>query len=247
MNWLKNKLVSLLTVLITLTLVAYPFAVFYGIQYVGVQAVSLFLAVLFLLRFGFGYLSNRTASKVPNTQSSMPKAMVYISIVGFTLSILAGITSSFQLLQYHPVVINIIMFTVFVHSLIKPPSIIERLARFSLLIKGDGSELPPSAIIYTRKVTIVWSVFFILNASIAIYTCIWGSVALWTLYNGLIAYLLMGTLFAVEFVIRQIVMHRDKLAVQGAQATDSDDIAKNGALGNDDAQKKSDQTVEHLV
>ena len=41
-----------------------------------------------------------------------------------------------------------------------------------------------------------------LNGSVALYTALFTSLATWTLYNGFIAYLLMGTLFAVELLCR---------------------------------------------
>jgi uncharacterized membrane protein len=97
------------------------------------------------------------------------------------------------------VLINVILFILFGHSLVYPPSIIEQIARIR------EPELPPSGVAYTRKVTIVWLLFFVFNGSVALATAIHGDVAVWSLYNGLIAYLLMGALFLVEFLIRRQV------------------------------------------
>ncbi|EXJ46560.1 putative dNA gyrase subunit B [Vibrio parahaemolyticus VPTS-2010_2] len=90
------------------------------------------------------------------------------------------------------------MLCVFAFSLKQPQSIIERLARL------QEPELPPSGVAYTRKVTMVWCVFFVLNAAFALYTC-FLPVKIWTLYNGLISYLLAGSLFAGEWIVRQFV------------------------------------------
>ena len=57
---------------------------------------------------------------------------------------------------------------------------------------------------WTRRVTEVWCVFFILNGSIALYTALYCSMQVWALYNGLIAYVLMGILLGGEFVLRRI-------------------------------------------
>ncbi|MCV5372773.1 hypothetical protein OFD18_31790, partial [Escherichia coli] len=57
---------------------------------------------------------------------------------------------------------------------------------------------------YTRKVTMVWYAFFTLNAAVALYTC-FLPVKIWTLYHGLISYLLAGGLFAGEWIVRQFV------------------------------------------
>jgi uncharacterized membrane protein len=44
----------------------------------------------------------------------------------------------------------------------------------------------------------------------ALYTALFTSMATWTLYNGLIAYLLMGLLFAGEYLVRLRVKARKR-------------------------------------
>jgi uncharacterized membrane protein len=46
-------------------------------------------------------------------------------------------------------------------------------------------------------------VFFAVNGSVALATALWASTALWTLYNGLVAYLLMGALMGGEWLVRR--------------------------------------------
>lgn len=100
-------------------------------------------------------------------------------------------------LKLYPVLVNATMLGVFVYSLISPPSMIERFARIR------EPDLPAEAIGYTRQVTQVWCVFFAVNGAIALATALWASPAVWWLYNGLIAYLLMGLLFAGEYCVRR--------------------------------------------
>ena len=50
--------------------------------------------------------------------------------------------------------------------------------------------------------------FFCLNTAIALYTAVIADLQMWALYNGLISYLAVGTLFGVEFLIRQIIRKR---------------------------------------
>ena len=54
----------------------------------------------------------------------------------------------------------------------------------------------------------VWSVFFLCNGLLAAALTLWAPLSWWTLYNGLIAYGLMGLLFAVEWLVRQRVRGR---------------------------------------
>jgi uncharacterized membrane protein len=89
------------------------------------------------------------------------------------------------------------MLALFGYSLISPPSIIERIARLK------EPNLPPAAIHYTRRVTQVWCGFFVINACISLATIFWTTPLIWSLYNGVIAYILMGLLFAGEYFIRK--------------------------------------------
>ncbi|MFY2564325.1 hypothetical protein ACN469_42435 [Corallococcus terminator] len=102
-------------------------------------------------------------------------------------------------LKLYPVLVNAMLLTVFATSLAYPPSVIERLARLR------EPELPASGVAYTRRVTQVWCGFFVVNGSIALSTALWASDATWALYNGLIAYGLMGLLFAGEWLVRRRV------------------------------------------
>jgi len=92
-----------------------------------------------------------------------------------------------------------VLCTVFAASLVFPPTAIERLARLT------EPELPPQAIAYTRQVTKLWCGFFVCNGTAALLTALWASPAVWALYNGLIAYGLMGLLYAGEWLVRRRV------------------------------------------
>ena len=89
------------------------------------------------------------------------------------------------------------MLAVFGGSLWTTMPIVERLARLR------EPNLPPSGVRYTRVVTRVWCGFFILNGGIALFTALRGDMRLWTLWNGMIAYILMGALMATEWLVRQ--------------------------------------------
>ena len=74
---------------------------------------------------------------------------------------------------------------------------VERLARLR------NPELPAAGVRYTRQVTQVWCAFFIVNGLIAVWTAVWSSREVWAVYNGFIAYLAMGALFAGEWLLRR--------------------------------------------
>jgi len=99
-------------------------------------------------------------------------------------------------LKLYPVLVNAMMLGIFGCSLASPQSLIERFARL------QEPDLPPAAIRYTRRVTQAWCFFFLVNGSIALATALWASPAVWSLYNGVIAYVLMGLLFGGEYLLR---------------------------------------------
>jgi uncharacterized membrane protein len=99
--------------------------------------------------------------------------------------------------RLYPVIVNLAVLGYFAWSLIHPPSAVERIARLA------DRALPDYAVAYTRRVTAVWCMFFVVNGAIALYTALWTSIEVWTLYNGCIAYLLMGSLFTGEYLVRR--------------------------------------------
>jgi len=184
---------AVLAALSALILFAYPLAVYFGINKFGIQSVGIMLVVIFAVR-----IFSSSQAKIKEL-----KQLAWISgIAGIILLSLGMLFKQHGWLTYYPVVVNLCMLTVFSSSLKQPQTIIERLARL------QEPDLPESGVIYTRTVTKVWCVFFIINASIALYTC-FQSLEVWTLYNGLISYLLAGSLFAIEWLVRQKVRHSE--------------------------------------
>ena len=99
-------------------------------------------------------------------------------------------------LKLYPALINLGMLCLFGFSLIHPPTVIERFARIK------EPDLSDAGIRYIRGVTQVWCLFFIVNGSLALFTAFFTSEAVWSLYNGCIAYILMGLLFVTEYIFR---------------------------------------------
>ncbi len=121
----------------------------------------------------------------------------WLAVTPLLLLLLAVWSDAWLPLRLYPVLVNTVLLGVFAYSLFFPPSMIERFARVS------EPNLPAQAIGYTRRVTQIWCVFFAINGAIALMTALWSSPAIWALYNGLIAYLLMGLLLAGEYIFRR--------------------------------------------
>jgi uncharacterized membrane protein len=183
--------------LFLLVVAAYPVIVYIGLQYLDGQYVGLALIAVALARFAMGHHLTRFGGTMPQTN--------IIVILLLAVGVLALATNSATLLRYYPVGVNALMFTMFASSLFYPPTIIERIARVTT------PDLPASGVAYTRKITIVWCGFFILNATMATYTVLFASLEVWTVYNSAISYALMGLLLGGELVVRRYIL-RNTLA-----------------------------------
>lgn len=103
-------------------------------------------------------------------------------------------------MYWYPVLVNLMMLVVFGGSLFAGQTVIERLARL------QQPDLPEKAVRYTRRVTQVWCVFFIINGTLAALLVRLGRYDWWAVYTGVIAYVLMGMLFAGEWLYRKLVL-----------------------------------------
>lgn len=121
---------------------------------------------------------------------------------GIVLAALAFGFNDVLPLKLYPVMVNGLLLSVFAASLWFPPTVVERIARL------QNPELPQEAVMYTRRVTQMWCLFFVGNGLIALWTALWQSARAWFLYNGVIAYLLIGSLFVGEWLIRRRVIEK---------------------------------------
>lgn len=172
-------------------IIAYPLIVYFGLDYFDARMIALILILMAVARLFIAKRLNRGGASMPQSNWVIAALLV--------VGILAMISNSVLLLQYYPVCMNVLMFILFFTSLLRPPSIIERFARIKT------PDLPEAGIVYTRKVTMVWCGFFIVNGTMALYTVLGTGFGFWALYNGLISYSLMGLLFTGEYLVRRQV------------------------------------------
>lgn len=188
---------AIATGLVVLLTVAYPFAVALGLGRVEPRWFAFALVSLALLR-----------------------ALVSRQALWWAAAAGAAVLAAFSLagqgwlpLKLYPVLVNAVLLLVFGVSLWRGPPVIERLARLA------EPMLPPEGVAYTRRVTQAWCLFFALNGAAATATALWLSTDGWALYNGFIAYLLIGAMFAGEWLLRRRLKARlaaDAAALGGA-------------------------------
>ncbi|WP_255562303.1 hypothetical protein [Rahnella sp. PD12R] len=168
-------------------IIAYPVTVWCGLKNWGMSILAPLLIIAFILRL-------LTFRGKLNQLTFFGKAM---AVSGIVLVITSVVLRETSMLLYYPVAVNVLLLGLFFSSLFARQSLVERLARLS------EPDLPPEGVVYTRRVTQVWCLFFVCNGSFALYTCLKGDVSLWALYNGGISYLLIGLLMGIEWIIRK--------------------------------------------
>ena len=183
-----RSVLRLLNVLVVPALAAYPFLVYYGKDKVD----SLWITGGLLLLWGIkSLLSGQRWQQI-------------VTVALLACVTLFSLTDRPGFLYFYPVVINAVLLAVFAGSLFTSMSVVERIAR------SREPDLPESGVRYTRKVTQLWVGFFIVNGSITYLLGAAGYTRAWSLYTGFISYMLMGLLFAGEWIYRQY--HKRKTA-----------------------------------
>lgn len=176
---------QLLKAVVVILTIAYPFMVYWGLQHYPAAWLLPLLLVILALRWVVG---NR-----PGERPVLIAILVIVMVVAFSFGHQLG-------LKFYPALVNLGLLVLFAGSLLSPPSFVERLARLR------DPQLSAAGVAYTTRVTWAWCIFFLINGSLAAITALWASDEVWVLYNGFIAYLLIGLLAAGEWLVRRRVM-----------------------------------------
>jgi uncharacterized membrane protein len=173
----------------------------YAVLFVAFSATYPLLVYAALGRFSPRWLALLLVALVVLRAAAVRQPFWWVMTGGIAVLALSGFfANALAPLKLYPVLVNAVLLVVFAASLHWPPSAVERMARL------QHPDLPPRGVAYTRKVTWMWCGFFIVNGVLAIITALWAGERVWALYNGLIAYVLMGLLFAGEWLVRRRVM-----------------------------------------
>lgn len=188
--------------------VLYPVLVFCGLEFWGLSPRRL---SILLLALAFYQFLNFTKSK--SDSSALGRANFIKTIALIALILVCGVVSfcadSIMFLKFYPVLVNLSLLAFFAFTLWKKPSFAFRMANL-----GDKTikRSPVGKLVerYCDKVTFAWCIFFVVNGTISFATVLCASEKVWSLYNGLISYILIGVFFGVEFIIRKVVQHNMK-------------------------------------
>ena len=187
MTWSVPK--RILTIIIALLGIAYPVIVYFGLGVISPRIILIAAIIFVIARAVMFFTTHKYGAGL---------------IAGIITVILgaAGFASEMLALRFYPVIISTTLALVFTLSLFSGMPIIERFARL------QTPELDTFGGIYTRRLTKVWIAFFIANGLVALWTALYATLKTWTLYNGLISYILIAVLFVGEWPVRRIIKAR---------------------------------------
>jgi uncharacterized membrane protein len=175
-------------------MLAYPLIVYLGLSRWSTRTVSLVLLGV-LLPTALVRL-RRVGARALRGLILAPLAMVACLALGVVLN-----ASGFVLVV--PVAANVVLLAAFGVTLRRGAvPMIERFARLKEPV------LPLPKLRWCRQWTIVWCVFFAFNGAMALVLALVARLEAWTVYNGFVAYVLIGLLVAIEWVARRVLFDR---------------------------------------
>lgn len=169
-------------------LIAYPVAAYFAFTHLEPRFAAAVLLIAFI------------PAAVYRLRSEVRRALApFAAIPVLTAGMLAGsaIVGSAALALMVPVVINGALLFAFGSTLVWGPPMIERFARMQV------DDLDDRELRWCRAWTWGWSAFFLLNGTTAAVLAAQPTMDAWTTYNGLIAYILMGHMFGIEYTVRK--------------------------------------------
>lgn len=172
----------------TLAAITYPFAMYAALRFGAPRVAALGLLVLIV---------PLAVMRLRRWNTAEVRGIAGVPVLTAALLLVSAVLNSKGLVLIIPSVINVVLLVAFAGTLWSSRPMVERFARL------QDADLSPDEVTWCRLWTWLWIVFFGLNASIAGVLAAREALDAWAVYNGGIAYALMGAMFTVEFVVRK--------------------------------------------
>jgi len=143
-------------------------------------------------------------NKDRSRQSAVWGTLAGISLVAGLAAVAVRWNPTFALFL-PPVLINLSLLALFGRTLL--PGREPLISRLSRLERG---ELPPELIVYTRRLTWIWTVSFAALALESVLLAAYTTLEVWSLFTNILNYAFIATLFVAEHVYRIIRFGKDE-------------------------------------
>jgi uncharacterized membrane protein len=139
----------------------------------------------------------RTVPIVLTAKSEQRRAALQLPAIALVFALLGLISDNGTWLLVMPAATQATFGLAFLRSL-KTTPLIEHFARMVKPSLSDGE------LVHCRRWTRVWGYYLIVLAGIGLVLARAASLAVWTIYVGIVSYGLVGGLFAVEYIVRKL-------------------------------------------
>lgn len=174
-------------------LIAYPIFVWLGLSGLG-RDLSPRLVALILLAI----VAPAAFGRLRRSEKNALRGLAAVPLVTVAALTLAAFLDAVGWMLAVPVAINVVLLLVFGVSL--RAGAVPMIERFARLQEPD---LTPDELAWCRMWTRVWCAFFVGNGGIALALAWLAPLDWWALYNGLLAYALIGALLLGEWLLRR--------------------------------------------
>ena len=103
-----------------------------------------------------------------------------------------------------PVLVKALRLVLFAGSLSSKEPLLIR------VVRARGTPVGEHATRYLTRLTAIWAGFFLLNGLVSVWTTT-SSIEIWTIYNGVISYLIIGVLASIEWIYRGYFKKRHEI------------------------------------
>lgn len=170
-----------------LLLLAYPLLVYFALDFASPRAIALCTLAL---------VAARAALLARARLAALARVFAPIGVAFAVTSLVSLIWNNELWLLLAPALQNLTLFGAFALSFARRETAIEILAR------AQVGELSAEEVTYCRRVNALWCSFLAANSATCAAVALFASREVWALYTGVIAYALLGVLFAGEYVYR---------------------------------------------
>jgi uncharacterized membrane protein len=179
---------TVLGIISTLFIIASPFVLYWTLTHhsVGVAAITL-----------VAWIVVRTIPILMAAKPQQRRAALQFPAIALSFALLGLVSNNGTWLLILPAATQATFGLAFLRSL-KTTPLIEHFAR---MVKGDlnGPELA-----HCRRWTAAWGYYLLVLAAFGLVLAKYASLAVWTIYVGVVTYVLVGVLFAIEYVVRKL-------------------------------------------
>jgi uncharacterized membrane protein len=179
---------TVLGVVSTLFMLASPWVLYWTLsqQRVDIAAITLIAWVIV-----------RTIPVLLAAERAQRRAALQLPAIALVFACLGWVSNNGTWLLILPAATQVTFGLAFFRSLRGTPMI----EHFARMVKPALSD---AELAHCRTWTAVWGGYLIALAALGLVLARWASLTVWTAYVGVVSYLLIGALFAVEYVVRKV-------------------------------------------